>query len=246
MPARAAASTLSLMPPTGSTRPRSEISPVIATCRRARRPDSAETSAVASATPAEGPSFGTAPAGTWRWISPAREQRCWTGRAASAFARTQDSAASARLAHHVAELAGEPQAHAFAAGHRGGLDEQDVAAVVRAREARRRRPARWCARRSRADAAARRAPRSTNAGVDRRSGASRGLCSATRRAALRIERRDAADRDCGRRPRACTRAPPRRSRRRVKRTLLRPSARAPRAASAPGGRARSRSLSRSV
>jgi hypothetical protein len=94
MPARAAPSTFALMPPTGSTRPRSEISPVAATEPRARRPESAETSAVTSATPAEGPSLGTAPAGTCRWISASRRRSGGRPRR-SALARTQLSAASA-------------------------------------------------------------------------------------------------------------------------------------------------------
>ena len=47
----------------------SVISPVIATSALTCRPESAETSAVAIVTPAEGPSFGTAPAGTCRWMS---------------------------------------------------------------------------------------------------------------------------------------------------------------------------------
>src|SRR2546423_964921 len=48
----------------GSTRPRSVISPVIAMSCRAGRRESAETSAVAIVMPADGPSFGIAPAGT--------------------------------------------------------------------------------------------------------------------------------------------------------------------------------------
>ena len=69
MPTRRAASTFSLMPPTGSTRPESVISPVIAMSPRTGRRVSSEASAVAIVTPAEGPSFGIAPAGTCRWIS---------------------------------------------------------------------------------------------------------------------------------------------------------------------------------
>jgi len=57
------------MPPTGSTSPRSVTSPVIAHRRSTGRPVAAEISAVASVTPAEGPSFGTAPAGTWMCTS---------------------------------------------------------------------------------------------------------------------------------------------------------------------------------
>ena len=65
MPARCAPSTFSFTPPIGSTRPRSVISPVIATSLRTGRPDIALTRAPSpSSTPADGPSFGIAPAGT--------------------------------------------------------------------------------------------------------------------------------------------------------------------------------------
>ena len=53
------------MPPTGSTSPDSVISPVIATSERTGTPRAADTIAVAIVTPADGPSFGIAPAGTW-------------------------------------------------------------------------------------------------------------------------------------------------------------------------------------
>ena len=69
MPARLAASTFSLMPPTGSTLPRSVISPVMATFGRTWRPVSSEASEVTMVTPADGPSFGMAPCGTWMWTS---------------------------------------------------------------------------------------------------------------------------------------------------------------------------------
>ena len=52
------------MPPTGSTRPRSEISPVMAVSLRTVRLVSSDVSAVNIATPALGPSLGVAPAGT--------------------------------------------------------------------------------------------------------------------------------------------------------------------------------------
>ena len=71
-PARRAASTFSLMPPTGSTRPDSVISPVIAMSPRTGRRVSSDTSAVTIVTPAEGPSFGMAPDGTWKWTSALR------------------------------------------------------------------------------------------------------------------------------------------------------------------------------
>ena len=49
----------------GNTLPRNVISPVIATSRLTGRLVSAEMSAVAMVIPAEGPSLGMAPAGTW-------------------------------------------------------------------------------------------------------------------------------------------------------------------------------------
>jgi hypothetical protein len=45
------------------------ISPVIATSFRTARPDIALTSAVDIVTPADGPSLGIAPCGTWMWTS---------------------------------------------------------------------------------------------------------------------------------------------------------------------------------
>ena len=69
MPARCAATTFSLMPPTGSTRPRRLISPVIAVSLRIVRSVISEVSAMNMATPALGPSLGVAPAGTWTWMS---------------------------------------------------------------------------------------------------------------------------------------------------------------------------------
>ena len=68
MPARLAASIFSLMPPTGSTLPRSVISPVMAVFLRTLRCVRAEAIEVAIVMPAEGPSFGVAPSGTWMWM----------------------------------------------------------------------------------------------------------------------------------------------------------------------------------
>src|SRR2546429_1715967 len=68
-PARAAAVSFSLSPPIGSTRPRSVSSPVIATSWRAGRWHNSDASAVAIVIPADGPSLGTAPAGTCRCTS---------------------------------------------------------------------------------------------------------------------------------------------------------------------------------
>ena len=65
-PARWAASSFCFTPPIGSTRPFSVTSPVIATSERTGRPEASDDSAVTIVTPADGPSFGTAPAGTCR------------------------------------------------------------------------------------------------------------------------------------------------------------------------------------
>jgi hypothetical protein len=69
IPARLAASTFSLIPPTGSTLPVSVTSPVIASAGFTGRPDRSEAIAAVIVTPALGPSLGMAPAGTWTWIS---------------------------------------------------------------------------------------------------------------------------------------------------------------------------------
>src|SRR5450759_266791 len=66
-PERCAARILLLRPPIGRTRPRSVISPVIARSLRTGMPVSALTIAVAIVIPADGPSLGIAPAGTWMW-----------------------------------------------------------------------------------------------------------------------------------------------------------------------------------
>ena len=69
MPFRLAAMVFSFRPPMASTRPRRVTSPVMATSDRTRRPVRAEVTAVVMATPAEGPSLGTAPSGKWMWMS---------------------------------------------------------------------------------------------------------------------------------------------------------------------------------
>jgi hypothetical protein len=69
IPARKAARLFSFRPPMGNMRPRNVISPVIATSERTGLFMNSEATAVNIATPAEGPSFGTAPADTWTWMS---------------------------------------------------------------------------------------------------------------------------------------------------------------------------------
>src|SRR5262245_29445854 len=135
MPAVAAATTFSLMPPTGSTRPRRLISPVMAVSLLITRPVSSEASAMNIATPALGPSLGVAPAGTWTWMSffsnSAGSLLSCTAMlvirlsAACAPARTAPPRLRA-LAHHLAQLAGQQEP--AAARRARGLDEQDVAA----------------------------------------------------------------------------------------------------------------------
>ena len=109
MPARWAPRTFSLTPPIGRTRPRRVISPVMATSRRTGRPDMAETIAVAIATPADGPSLGIAPAGTWTWTS-IEPSRSVGDLQLAGVGRRVGQRGAGRLLHHVAELAGQDQA----------------------------------------------------------------------------------------------------------------------------------------
>ena len=94
MPSRRAASVFSRMPPTGSTSPDNVISPVIATSDRTGTPRAADTIAVAIVTPADGPSLGMAPAGTWMWMSCLLRNSGAMPRS-RAFCRMCDSAARA-------------------------------------------------------------------------------------------------------------------------------------------------------
>ena len=80
-PARWAARSFCLTPPIGSTLPRRVTSPVMPTCSRTGRPDSRLASAVTIVMPADGPSFGTAPAGTCTW-------NCWPSKAAASIPRS--------------------------------------------------------------------------------------------------------------------------------------------------------------
>ena len=68
MPALFAARIFSFIPPTGSTRPLRVISPVMAVFFLTFLCVSAEAMDVAMVIPADGPSFGVAPSGTWIWI----------------------------------------------------------------------------------------------------------------------------------------------------------------------------------
>ena len=120
------------MPPTGSTRPRRLISPVIAVSLRIVRPVISEMSAMNIATPALGPSFGMAPAGTWIWMSLFSKRLAIDAERRGAVLDERQRRLRAFL-HHVAELAGEDQL--AGAGNARRLDEQDVAADRRPGEA---------------------------------------------------------------------------------------------------------------
>ena len=124
MPACLAASIFSLSPPMGSTSPRSVISPVMATSGRVGFCSSRLTSDVNIATPAQGPSLGTAPAGTWMWKSDLAN--CFGSILSRlALALTTGEGRLGAFLHHVADLAGQRQV--ALAGH-GGLDEEHLAA----------------------------------------------------------------------------------------------------------------------
>ena len=69
MPDSAAASTLAVTPPTGSTWPRTESEPVIATDWSTGTPSSAEMTAVAIETEALSPSTPSEVPTNWMWMS---------------------------------------------------------------------------------------------------------------------------------------------------------------------------------
>ena len=108
-PWRRAARAFSRMPPTGSTRPDSVISPVIATSGSTGTPRAADTMAVAMVTPADGPSLGIAPAGTWMCRSCLLRKSGGMPSVARLLADVAERRAR-RLLHDAAELTGEDQA----------------------------------------------------------------------------------------------------------------------------------------
>ncbi len=123
-PARWAASSFCLSPPIGRTRPLRVTSPVIPTSERTGRPVASDVRAVTIVMPAEGPSFGTAPAGTCRWIARSRRGRVDAQRLGVGADEGERDLRG--LLHHLAELTGEGQPGRAVVG--GGLDEEHVAA----------------------------------------------------------------------------------------------------------------------
>ncbi len=86
-----AAKDFSFSPPISKTFPLRVISPVIATSCETGILAKAEIRAVVNVTPALGPSFGTAPSGTWTWIS-VESKSMFLIPNLSAFALTYESA----------------------------------------------------------------------------------------------------------------------------------------------------------
>ena len=109
----------------GSTRPRSVISPVMATSLRTGMPVSALTMAVAMVMPADGPSLGMAP-GRHVDVERVLLERLARDAQRAGVGADPGQAGTGRLAHHLAQLAGEDEV--LLALHAGDLDGDDVAA----------------------------------------------------------------------------------------------------------------------
>ena len=133
-PDRCAARILLLSPPIGRTRPRRVISPVMATSLRTGMPVRALTMARAIVMPADGPSLGMAPAGTWMWrVFFSKTSRVDAELAGMGPGPRQ--AGPGALAHDLAQLAGEDEV--LLALHAGDLDGDDIATDLGHDEARR-------------------------------------------------------------------------------------------------------------
>ena len=112
------------MPPTGRTFPRRVISPVIARCSARIGPVASDANAVTMVTPADGPSFGMAPAGTCTWTS-WRSKARWGDPEPRGIRSHVRQRCLRALAHHVAQHARQQQP-LFGARHHRRLDEQHV------------------------------------------------------------------------------------------------------------------------
>ena len=124
---------LALQPADGQHPPRSVISPVIATSLRTGMPVRALTMAVAMVMPADGPSLGMAPAGHVDVQGVLLEDLARDAQLGRVGA-DPGQARPGRLAHHLAELAGEDEV--LLALHAGDLDRDDVAADLGHHQAR--------------------------------------------------------------------------------------------------------------
>ena len=99
----------------------------MATSLRTGMRQSAETSVVAMVTPAEGPSLGMAPSGTWTWMSMRLEEAPLQPERLGAAAHVAHGRLR-RLLHDVAELAGDGEL--ALARHHGGLHREELAAEL--------------------------------------------------------------------------------------------------------------------
>ncbi len=103
---------------------RNVISPVMAMSWRAERPDSVDTIAEAIVTPAEGPSFGIAPAGTCTCTSRSNiSSGIW-----SACACDRAYVHAARADSFITSPSWPVNTSSPLPSHRGSLDEHDIAA----------------------------------------------------------------------------------------------------------------------
>ncbi len=199
-PARRAASTFSLMPPTGSTRPDSVISPVIARLG-SHRPAGQRRRQRRHHRHARRRTVLRNRAGRHVQV----DLRVLVERRVDAVARRVRAEPrqrdARRLLHHVAELAGQRQL--AGAGHARRFDEQHVAADRRPRQPDRDARIRACGPSSpRRGAAARRAVSTTVSAVTTTE-PRLAFGAAAARSCGRSSRSPA--RGCGRRPRACSR-----------------------------------------
>src|ERR1700709_42827 len=132
MPASLAASTFSFNPPIGSTSPRRVISPVIAKRRLIGLPVSTERIAAPMVMPADGPSLGIEPAGTWMWRSCLAKKSSPTPWVA---AKEAAKGGAARAGPFTPRAGGAGEQQPPRAGAAPPLDEQRVAPRRRPGEA---------------------------------------------------------------------------------------------------------------
>ena len=108
-----------------STLPVRVISPVMATSRLAGASVRSDTRAVTMVMPAEGPSFGMAPAGTWIWMTHVLESLGVDAEVSELLASTKERAA--RADSFITSPREPVRISLRLARHAGGLDEEDIA-----------------------------------------------------------------------------------------------------------------------